>query len=58
MSRSVGCVQNRIEESRAHFEEELSLFRKLFQGGPGKYAGDVARVEVSPEELAKKVPSR
>ncbi len=48
--------QNRIEESRAHFEEDLSLYRKLFHDNPRKYAGDVARVEASLEELAKKGP--
>lgn len=49
--------QNRIEESRAHFKEDLALFRRLFQDDPSKYAGDVARVEASLEELEKKAPS-
>ena len=49
--------QNRIEESRAHFQEDLNLFQKLFQDNPRRYAGDVARVEASLEELAKKAPS-
>jgi hypothetical protein len=35
----------------------LELFRKLLQGD-SRYAGDVARVEASLEELEKKAPSR
>jgi protein O-mannosyl-transferase len=50
--------QNRMEEARAHFQEDLSLFQKLFQDNPRKYAGDVARVEVSLGELEKKAPSQ
>ena len=50
--------QNRIEESRAYFQEDLSLFRNLFQDDPSKYAGDVARVEASLEELEEKAPSQ
>jgi protein O-mannosyl-transferase len=42
--------QNRIEESRAHYQEALSLLRKLVQGD-SKYAGDVARVDASLQEL-------
>jgi len=49
--------QNRIEESRAHYQEALSLFQKLAQGD-SKYAGDVARVETSLEELAKQIPAQ
>ena len=49
--------QNRIEESRAHYSEALSLFRQLFQEDR-KYAGDVARVEASLEELGKQAQSR
>jgi tetratricopeptide (TPR) repeat protein len=49
--------QKRIEEARAHYKEDLSLFRELFEGDPDRYAGDVARVEASLEELAKKTPS-
>jgi hypothetical protein len=49
--------QNRIEESRAHYSEALSLFRKLAQGD-NKYAGEVARVEASLQELDKKVHSQ
>jgi tetratricopeptide (TPR) repeat protein len=47
--------QNRIEESRAHYQEALNLFRKLAQGD-SKYAGDVARVEASLEELESPRP--
>jgi hypothetical protein len=50
--------QNRIEDARTHLREDLSLFRKLYQDDPGRYAGDVARVETSLEELEKRSPSR
>jgi tetratricopeptide (TPR) repeat protein len=53
----VDRLQNRIEESRARYQEALSLLRKLGQGD-SKYAGDIARVEASLEELDKKVHSR
>ena len=49
--------QNRIEESRAHYQESLSLLRKLVQAD-SKYAGDVARVEASLEELDREGHSR
>ena len=49
--------QNRIEESRAHYQEALSLLRKLSHGDK-KYAGDVANVEASLEQLEKEAPSR
>jgi hypothetical protein len=50
--------QHRIEESHALFLEDLSLFRKLYQQNPRKYAGDVARVEDSLAELEQKAPPR
>jgi len=50
--------QNRIEQARAHFREDLSLFRRLLQNDPGRYATDVARIEASLEELERKWPSR
>jgi protein O-mannosyl-transferase len=53
----VDSNQNRIEESRAYYQEALSVLQKLFQGN-GQYAGDVARVEASLEELEKKTPSK
>jgi tetratricopeptide (TPR) repeat protein len=53
----VDQLQNRIEESRVHYEEALSLLRKLSQGDK-RYAGDVARVEASLEELGKKAPAQ
>jgi tetratricopeptide (TPR) repeat protein len=49
--------QNRIEESRAHYQESLSLLRKLVQAD-SKYAGDVARVERSLQELDPEGHSR
>jgi hypothetical protein len=53
----VDQLQNRSKESRAHYQEALSLFRKLVQSD-SKYAGDVARVEASLEELDEKAPSK
>ena len=53
----VDQLQNRIEDSRVHYEEALSLLRKLSQGDK-RYAGDVARVEASLEELGKKAPAQ
>ncbi len=53
----VDSNQNRIEESRAHYQEALSILQKLFQID-GRYAGDVARVEGSLEELEKKTTSK
>jgi tetratricopeptide (TPR) repeat protein len=50
-------LQDRIEEARAHYQEALTLYRKLLQRD-GKYAGDVARVEASLEELAKRRPAK
>ena len=44
--------QNRIDEARAHYQEALSLLLKLSQGDK-KYAGDVANVEASLQELDK-----
>ncbi len=52
-SKSTPLVRLRITESRAHFQEDLTLFRKLFQHHPRKYAND-ARFEASLEELEKK----
>ncbi len=49
--------QNRIDEARAHYQEALSLLLKLSQGDK-KYAGDVANVEASLQELDKKAASR
>jgi protein O-mannosyl-transferase len=48
--------QNRIEESRVHYQEALSVFQKLLQGD-SRYAGDVAGVEASLEDLAMKSPA-
>ena len=50
--------QKRFEESRVHYQEALSLFRKLAQGDPSKYARDIARVETSLEALDVKAPSQ
>ena len=57
---NLGTVEgrdSRIESSRAHYQEALSLLRKLSQGD-NKYAGDVANVEASLEQLEKGTPSR
>jgi tetratricopeptide (TPR) repeat protein len=57
---NLGTVEgrdSRIESSRAHYQEALSLLRKLSQGDK-KYAGDVANVEASLQELEKKGNSR
>jgi Tetratricopeptide repeat len=48
--------QNRVEEARAHYQEDLRVYRELFQNNSEKYAGDVARVEVSLVDLGKKIP--
>ncbi len=45
--------QNRSGESRGHYEEALSLFRNLSQSD-NRYAGDVARVEASLQQLNQK----
>jgi len=50
--------QNRIEESRADYNEALSLYRKLLRADPNQYAGDVARVEASLKELERKGGSK
>jgi hypothetical protein len=49
--------QNRIEESRAHYQEALSLLQKLSQAD-ARYAGDAARVEASLQELNQRNNSR
>ncbi len=46
--------QNRLQESRAYYDEALSLYRRLFQTDPNTYVGDVARVESSLQQLDKK----
>ena len=46
--------QTRIEEAHGRYKEDLSLFREVFRDDPDRYAGDVARIEASLEELAKK----
>jgi tetratricopeptide (TPR) repeat protein len=53
----VESSQNRIEESRAHYQEALSLLQKLSQTD-ARYAGDVARVEASLQELNQRNNSR
>jgi protein O-mannosyl-transferase len=49
----VDRLQNRIEDARAHYQESLMLLWKLSQAD-SKYAGDVARVEASLQELNNK----
>ena len=53
----VNQFESRIEDSRADYQEALSLFRGLAQSDH-RYAGEVARVEASLQELEKKTPSR
>jgi len=53
----VDRLQNRIAESRARYQEALSLFRNLVQSD-NKYAGDIAKVEASLEELDERAPSK
>ena len=48
--------QNRLEESRAHYKEALNLYLELAQGD-GKFAGNVAQVEVSLQDLENKAHS-
>ena len=43
-------LQGRIAESRAHYEEAYSLLQKLVEGNSA-YAGEMARVETSLQEL-------
>jgi hypothetical protein len=50
--------QNRIEESRLNYSEALSIYRQLAQGDRARFAGDVARVEASLEELDKIAPRK
>ena len=49
----VDRLQNRIEDSRAHYQEALSLLQKLSLSDH-RYAGAVASVQASLEELEKK----
>jgi hypothetical protein len=44
-------LQKRGEQSRADYAEALTIYRRLAQGDPARYAGDVARVEVSLRNL-------
>jgi hypothetical protein len=43
--------QNRIEESRAHYTEAITIYRELALGDSARFAGDIARVEASLKEL-------
>jgi hypothetical protein len=45
-------------ESRIHYAEAMTIFQKLAQGDPARYAGDVANVEASLQELDRKGNSR
>jgi len=49
--------QNRVEESRAHYQEALRLLLKLSEGDH-RYAGAVASVQASLEELEKKTSNQ
>jgi tetratricopeptide (TPR) repeat protein len=53
----VDRLQNHLEESRAHYQEALSILRNVSQGD-SKYAGAVASVQASLEELDKKASYR
>ena len=49
--------QNRIEESRAHYPEALSLFRKLSQGDPASMPLKLPESKRALKQLEKKAPS-
>jgi protein O-mannosyl-transferase len=51
----VDRLQNRIEDSRTHYQEALSLLQKLSQRD-NRYAGAIASVEASLNELGQNVP--
>jgi hypothetical protein len=51
----VDQLQNRIEDSRAHYQEALSILLKLSQTD-SRYAGAVASVQASLQQLAQKAP--
>jgi tetratricopeptide (TPR) repeat protein len=53
----VDRLQNRIEDSRAHYQEALRLLLKLSEGDH-RYAGAVASVQASLEELEKKTSNQ
>jgi hypothetical protein len=36
----------------------MTIYRKLAQGDPARYAGNIARVEAGLQELGKKAPSQ
>jgi hypothetical protein len=46
--------QSRIEDARAHYTEAMTIYRELAQGDAARYAGDIARVEASLNNLEKK----
>jgi hypothetical protein len=48
--------ENRVEEARADYTEALGIYRKLYQSDSERYAGDIARVQGSLEQLTKKFP--
>ncbi len=50
--------QGRIEDERAHYTEALSVYQKLAQADSARFAGEVARVQTSLEQLEKKAPSQ
>ena len=33
--------EDRVEASRAHYTEALSIYQELAQGDPGRYTGDI-----------------
>jgi hypothetical protein len=53
----VDGLQQRIDESRSHYHEALELFSRLSQNDR-RYAGNVARIEVSLRELDAKISSQ
>jgi conjugal transfer/entry exclusion protein len=53
----VDRIQNRVEEARAHYQEALSLLQQLSHDDR-RYAGDLARVQASLEELDRKARSQ
>jgi hypothetical protein len=50
--------ENRIEDARAHFTEDLSIYRGLARRDRYRYSGYVNRVQASLDELDKQLPSK
>jgi hypothetical protein len=51
-------LQSRIDESRIHYTEAMTIYQTLSRGDPARYSGYVSRVEASLRELEEKSQSR